>query len=159
VLSYFRKDADMSERIVKVVELKAPVAKVWQAISDHKAFGEWFRVRLDQPFVVGQVTTGQMTVPGFEHYPWRSVTEVIEPERRLVFRWHDFDPDSGVDVADHPLTTVEFRLEAGPGGGTRVTITESGFDAIAEPRRAQVMRDNTGGWDMQAQNLKDHVDA
>ena len=149
----------MSEKIVKVVDLKAPVAKVWQAISDHTAFGEWFRVRLDQPFVVGQVTTGQMTTPGFEHYPWRSVTEVIEPERRLVFRWHDFDPKSGVDVALHPLTTVEFRLEPGPSGGTRLTITESGFESIAEPRRAEVLRDNTKGWDIQGDQVKTYVDA
>ena len=149
----------MSEKIVKIVDLKAPVAKVWQAIADHNAFGEWFRVRLDQPFAVGQETTGQMTTPGFENYPWRSVTDVIEPERRLVFRWHDCDLKSGVDVALHPLTTVEFRLEPGPDGGTRLTITESGFESIAEPRRAEVMRDNTGGWDIQAKQIKAFVDA
>jgi len=46
----------MSDRIEKTVELKAPVARVWKALTDHEEFGHWFRVRLDGPFVPGQVS-------------------------------------------------------------------------------------------------------
>jgi uncharacterized protein YndB with AHSA1/START domain len=148
--------AHMADRIVKTVELKAPISRVWRALADHNEFGQWFRVKLDGPFKPGTVSTGWMTYPGYEHYPWRAVIERMEPERLLSFRWHDFDEKSGVDVADQPTTLVEFHLESIP-DGTRLTISESGFDAIPEPRRLEVLRGNTEGWNIQATNIAAHV--
>ena len=54
----------MSDRIEKTVELKAPVSRVWRALTDHREFGEWFRVRLEGPFVPSQVARGNITHPG-----------------------------------------------------------------------------------------------
>ncbi len=148
----------MADRIVKTVELKASVSRVWQALVDHHEFGQWFRVRLDGPFKTGAVSTGKMTFPGYEHYPWRAVVERLEHERLLSFRWHDFDEKSGLDVADQPTTLVEFHLEALT-GGTRLTIIESGFEAISDPRRLEVLRGNTEGWNIQANHIAAHVEA
>jgi uncharacterized protein YndB with AHSA1/START domain len=146
----------MTDRIVKQVELKAPVSRVWRALSDHNEFGQWFRVRLDGPFRQGAVSTGKMTYPGYEHYPWLATVERVEPERLLSFRWHDFDEKSGVDIAEQPTTLVEFRLEPTI-NGTMLTITESGFKALPGPRRIEVMRSNTEGWNIQAENIATHV--
>lgn len=146
----------MSGRIVKKVELKAPVSRVWRALSDHEEFGAWFRVRLDGPFVPGSISTGRMTYPGYEHYPWLATVEKMEPERLLSFRWHDFDEASGVAVGDQPTTLVEFRLEPVE-GGTLLTITESGFEALPDARRLEVLRGNTQGWNIQAENIARHV--
>ncbi len=44
----------MENAIEKRIEIAAPVARVWRAITDHREFGEWFRVKLEGPFVVGQ---------------------------------------------------------------------------------------------------------
>jgi uncharacterized protein YndB with AHSA1/START domain len=30
--------------------LKAPVSRVWRALTDYREFGEWFRVKLEGPF-------------------------------------------------------------------------------------------------------------
>src|SRR5664280_855655 len=49
----------MNTRIEKRIELKAPVSRVWRALTDYREFGEWFRVKLDGPFVPGQVARGQ----------------------------------------------------------------------------------------------------
>ncbi|WPZ32533.1 SRPBCC family protein [Thalassobaculum sp. OXR-137] len=152
----------MTDRIVKQVDLKAPVSRVWEALTDHVKFGEWFRVRLDQPFVPGADSTGQMTYPGYEHMPWFATVERMEPQRLFSFRWHHADGDDGSTLTDEPATLVEFRLEPLPGGageGTRLTITESGFEAIPDPRRLEILRGNTRGWEMQAENLKAYVDA
>lgn len=146
----------MADRIVKIVELKAPVSRVWRALADHNEFGEWFRVELDGPFKPGAISRGRMTYPGYENYPWLATVEQMEPERLLSFRWHDFDETSGVDIAKQPTTLVEFRLEP-TAEGTRLTITESGFEAIPNPRRLEVLRGNTRGWDIQAKNIADHV--
>lgn len=146
----------MVDRIVKTIELKATVTRVWRALADHTEFGQWFRVELDGPFKPGAVSTGKMTCPGYEHYPWLAVVERMEHERLFSFRWHDFDESSGVDISEQPTTLVEFRLESIP-EGTRLTITESGFESIPDPRRLEVLRDNTKGWDMQANGIATHV--
>jgi uncharacterized protein YndB with AHSA1/START domain len=146
----------MADHIVKTINLKAPVPRVWRALADHNEFGKWFRVKLDGPFERGKLSTGHMTYPGYEHYPWRAVIERMEPERLLSFRWHHFDDKSGVDVAEQPTTLVEFRLEP-IDGGTRLTITESGFETIPDPRRLEVLRENTKGWNIQADNIAAHV--
>jgi uncharacterized protein YndB with AHSA1/START domain len=49
----------MSNVIEKRIELKAPVTRVWRALTDYREFGEWFRVKLEGPFVAGQVSRGQ----------------------------------------------------------------------------------------------------
>ena len=146
------------DRIEKVIELKAPVARVWRALTDHEEFGQWFRVRLDGPFEPGAVSSGKMTYPGYEGWPWLATVVRMEPEKLFAFRWHDFDEKSGVPVADQPTTLVEFRLQAIP-GGTRLEITESGLSAIPNPRRLEVLRNNTEGWNIQADNIAAHVAA
>jgi len=146
------------EKIEKIIELQAPLKRVWRALTDATEFGRWFRVDLDGPFEPGRVSTGKMTFPGYEHYPWVATVERMEPESLFSFRWHDFDEKSGIDVRQQPTTLVEFRLEAIP-GGTRLVITESGFSSIPNPRRLEVFRDNTEGWNIQAINISAYVTA
>ncbi|MEQ1756554.1 MAG: SRPBCC family protein [Micropepsaceae bacterium] len=146
----------MTQRIVKTIDLKAPVSRVWRAISDFEEFGQWFRVKLDGPFKPGAISTGKMTYPGYEHYPWRAVVERMERESLLSFRWHDFDEKSDIDISQQPATLVEFRLESIP-DGTRLTITESGFEALPHQRRLEVLRGNSEGWNVQANNIAAHV--
>ena len=43
----------MNDSIEKVIDLAAPVSRVWRALTDHREFGQWFRVRLDGPFRLG----------------------------------------------------------------------------------------------------------
>ena len=145
------------DEIRKVVDLAAPVARVWQAITDHKEFGEWFRVRLDNPFEVGVTTTGKLTFPGHEDMEWVSRTEQLEHERLFAFSWppNAVDPDTEYDKDAKVL--VEFRLEPTE-SGTRLTITESGFQQFPESKRLEVLRSNTEGWDIQAKNVTSHVE-
>jgi len=148
------------DRIVKVVELDAPVSRVWKALTDHREFGEWFRVDLDQAFEAGARSTGRMTYPGCEGMAWRALVERIEPETLFLFRWAQ---DGGAEQADKEVATgdttlVEFRLEPA-GAGTRLTVTESGFASLSDPRRFEFLRRNTEGWNMQAENIAKHVSA
>ncbi|GJM22829.1 MAG: vanillate O-demethylase oxidoreductase VanB [Planctomycetota bacterium] len=144
------------DQIEKVVELKAPVARVWKALTDHEEFGAWFRVRLDGPFEVGALSTGQLTFPGHEHVKWESLTETLEHERVFAFSWPPsaVDPDGEYD-ADAKVT-VEFCLEP-TADGTRLTITESGFLQFPEAKRLEVLRSNKQGWDIQAGHVTAHV--
>jgi len=71
----------VNDRIEKQIELKAPISKVWRALTDHREFGEWFRVKLEGPFVPGQVSRGQITYPGYEHLKWEATVQKMEPEK------------------------------------------------------------------------------
>ncbi|THK34858.1 vanillate O-demethylase oxidoreductase VanB [Ensifer sp. MPMI2T] len=143
----------MTDRIEKSIELNAPIEKVWHALTDHTAFGEWFRVRLDGPFSVGEETTGEMTYPGHEGTKWTSVTERMEPPTLFSFRW-----PHGENFSTSASTLVEFRLEP-TAKGTRLTIVESGFETLPEDRRMEALRGNEGGWEIQAGNIKAYVEA
>ncbi|MDT5224415.1 MAG: hypothetical protein QOG19_1822, partial [Mycobacterium sp.] len=50
-----------TDRIEKQVLLRAPLERVWQAITDAEQFGRWFGVRFDGPFVPGGSVTAAMT--------------------------------------------------------------------------------------------------
>src|SRR4051794_9259851 len=79
--------AYMTNTIEKQIELKAPVSRVWRAITDSRQFGEWFKVKFDGPFVAGQESRGTMTHPGYEHVTWTATVKKIEPETLFSFTW------------------------------------------------------------------------
>jgi uncharacterized protein YndB with AHSA1/START domain len=141
----------MNGRIEKRIELKAPVSRVWRALTDYREFGEWFRVKLDGPFVPGEVSRGQITYPGYEHLKWEAVVQAMEPERLFSFTWR---PE--IDHPNEVSTLVEFRLEEIP-GGTLLVLTESGFDKIPSDRRLEAFRRNDSGWTGQMKNIERHV--
>lgn len=141
------------DRIENRIELSAPVSWVWRALTDHKEFGEWFGARIDAPFAAGQEAHGSVTTPGYEHVPWRAVIQDIEPEQYFAYTWHPFAIDPHVDYSEEVPTLVEFRLQPAGSGGTRLTVTESGFNDLPDERRAQAYAAHQNGWAQQMKNL------
>jgi uncharacterized protein YndB with AHSA1/START domain len=150
----------MTDRIEKRIEIKAPVSRVLRALTDYREFGEWFRVKLEGPFVVCQTTRGQITYPGYEHLKWEALVEKMEPERLFSFTWpliKSVDPaNDSADYSTAPRTLVEFRLEK-TATGTLLTLTESGFENIAADWRLEAFRRNDGGWTEQMKNIEAYV--
>ncbi|GGG97670.1 SRPBCC family protein [Silvibacterium dinghuense] len=147
-----------SDRIEKTIELRAPQSRVWQALTDHEQFGTWFRVKLDAPFVPGETSTGLMTWPGYEHLRWTAVVQEILPESYFSFTWHPYALDPSVDYSEEIPTLVEFRLEPST-TGTRLTVTESGFENVPAHRRAEAFLRNNNGWSQQIKNIEAYVAA
>ena len=146
----------MENRVEKRIELKAPVARVWRALTDYREFGEWFRVKLDGPFVAGEISRGHITHPGYEHVKWEVVVQKMEPERLFSFTWHPYAVDPKIDYSKETPTLVEFRLEK-TASGTLLVVTESGFDKIPVGRRDEALRKNEGGWAAQMKNIESYV--
>jgi uncharacterized protein YndB with AHSA1/START domain len=166
------------DRIEKDVVLRAPVSRVWHALTDVEEFGRWFGVKLDQPFAEGRTITGTFDgrldeeqimqyqrelglQPSKVKMPTGSTVfctvERVDPERYFSFRWIPYGIDSECDPENEPTTLVEFRLEPVP-EGTRLLIVESGFDRVPPHRRERAFRMNEGGWSAQADNIKRHVE-
>jgi uncharacterized protein YndB with AHSA1/START domain len=159
--------ASDTDCIRKKVTLKAPVERVWRAISDASEFGAWFGVIFDGAFRPGTPVKGKIAptkadaeiARAQEPYAGRSfdfTVERIEPMRLFSFRWHPFAVDPDVDYSGEPTTLVVFELEP-VAGGTQLTITESGFDRIPIARRAKAYEANDGGWAAQTTLLTKYL--
>ncbi len=156
-----------TDRIEKEVVLRAPLERVWRAISDADEFGRWFGVRFDGPFVPGASVTGVITPTTVDDEvaraqephagkadTWQIVA--VEPKRRLAFRWHPYAVESGTDYSQEPTTLVEFTLDE-TGEGVLLRIVESGFDAIPAERRASAFEANSEGWAAQTELVRKYL--
>jgi uncharacterized protein YndB with AHSA1/START domain len=146
----------MHDIIERRIELAAPVSRVWRALTDHREFGEWFRVKMEGPFVEGQTCRGRVTYPGYEHVVWEAKIVRIQPESLFSFTWHPYGIDPKIDYTKETPTLVEFRLEKS-GAGTLLRLTESGFEKVPANRRAEAFRMNSSGWDEQMRNIENHL--
>lgn len=154
-----------TDRIEKSLLLKAPIARVWQAISDASHFGAWFGLRCEGPFVAGrklrctiapttvdpEVAEKQKEHEGVAFHIW--VREIV-PERRLSFEWLPNDPDADEETA--PKTLVTFELSE-QDGGVRLVISESGFDQLPPGQRTESFARNDEGWAMQLRNIEGYL--
>lgn len=144
------------DRIEKQVLLRAPLARVWQAITDSRQFGSWFGVTFNEPFAAGTRIVGAiapttvdpnvaaMQKP-YEGMAFDITIDRIEPQTLFSFRWHPFGVDPKIDYSKEPTTLVEFVLREVP-EGVLLTVTESGFDRVPLERRATAYKANEGGW-------------
>ena len=142
-----------TDRIQKLVNLDVSRSRVWRALTDVRQFNAWFGSALTGVFTPGAEISGKLNFRNFEHVTMTLWIETMEPERLFSFRWHPYAIEAGVDYSAEPTTLVSFTLEDAA-GGTRLTIVESGFDAIPESRRAIAFSKNSAGWDGQAKNLQ-----
>ena len=140
------------DRIEKEIVVRAPRSRVWRAISDAKEFGEWFRADMKDAFRPGAPARGRILHPGYEHLTFEVQVERMEPEHLFSYRWHPYAVDPNQDYSSEPTTLVTFELSEIP-EGTRVKVTESGFERIPLARRAEAFRMNSGGWEAQMQNI------
>ena len=158
---------NVPDRIEKQVMLRAPLARVWKALTDYQEFGRWFGVRLDAAFTPGARIEATIAPTEVDpeiakmqepHAGTRFEIEIerVEPMRLLSFRWHPFGVDKGADYSQEPTTLVTFALEEVP-GGTRLTVTESGFDRIPLARRAKAFEANEHGWEAQTKLIEKYL--
>ena len=76
------------DRIEKHIVLRAPRSRVWRALADAQAFGEWFGMKFSGSFVPGARLKGHVTHKGYEHFTVEIAIEQMEPERLFSWRWH-----------------------------------------------------------------------
>jgi uncharacterized protein YndB with AHSA1/START domain len=144
----------MSNSIQKHIDINAPIEKVWDALTDSKKFGEWFGVRIDGPFVVGEMSTG---VNNYKDMKWESKILKMDAPRHFSYAWHPYPIDASRDYSVEERTLVEFTLTA-TATGTRVDVIESGFDKIAKDRLEVAFSMHTGGWEAQLENIKAYAE-
>ncbi len=157
----------MQNEIRKEIILKAPLEKVWAAISHADEFGQWFGVRFDGPFKAGEKLRG-VIVPTtvddavaamqkpYEGTPFEIVVGEITPQTRLSFHWYPYGVEKDFDYSKEPMTLCAFVLSE-VAEGVRLVITESGFEHIPLERRAKAFTANDGGWEAQTRLIEAYL--
>ena len=145
-------------RVYRSIEIKAPPERVWRALTTKDELSAWFHVSIE-----GEIAAGQevwMTMLHSDYAGVRFSVKFIEltAPSRFVWQWHPGAVDPTVDYSREPRTTVTFTLEP-YAGGTRLSVAETGFDAISLERRAKVHQDNTQGWTEVVAWIRNHAEA
>lgn len=158
---------EATDRIQKTTVLRAPRSRVWRAISDPGELGSWFGMKMEGPLEPGRTvactivpTTVDPEVAAQQRAHEGGRFEVaiarVEPERLVSFRWHPYAAAGDVDYHQEPTTLVSFELEEA-GDDVKLTVTESGFEALPEPRRRDARAANDHGWAKQMELVEKYV--
>lgn len=134
--------ARTAETVALQAELRSPMARVWQALTDPATLTRWmlFETEDFRP-VVGQ----RFHFRGKAATGWTAVVEgevlVSEPPSRLSYTW---------EVGAH-RTTVTWTLEDAGDGCTRLHLEQTGFDPAAQ----QEIGGARYGWTGQLNTLRE----
>lgn len=126
-----------SEPIVVEETFHAPIADVWQAITDKDQMRQWFfEPMTDFQSEVGFETQFDVEVEG-QNYPhqWR-VTEVV-PERRIVYDWRYGGYPGESSVTWELLETS---------GGTKLKLTHKGQETFPQDNPIFSREAGVAGW-------------
>jgi len=139
------------DRIERTVDLAHPPAKVWAALTTAEGLAGWFGNEADIDLRPGG--SAWMTWKN-EGFTAQMRVERVEEPRVFGFTWHI----SGLPDDDPRRTYVEFTLEPA-GGGTRLTVVESGFAQLPDGAFQEAFDGNTKGWASELAELADYLDA
>lgn len=138
-----RNDTETVEAvsITRTVEIAAAVPQVWAAVTRSELIACWFGDQCEF-----DARPGGRGSFGWTEHGVSVPVEVVEVEEpaRISFYWAN---EPGGDLSEGHRTTVTFELEE-IDGGTRLTVTETGFDLLAGDAayRTKAWADNVEGW-------------
>ncbi|MCW5878767.1 MAG: SRPBCC domain-containing protein [Anaerolineales bacterium] len=132
------------------IEINAPPAKVWAKMATLDGMNQWLARNLVFEHQVGGRFEMKGNLPGDGPYRFTGEVVTLIPEEELSFTWKH-DPEDGTAWAVSTLVTL--RLEAIE-GGTRVTLTHTGFEALGEAAGKNAYQGHIQGWTI-AKNLSD----
>jgi len=146
----YRREAQQKLSVERSIWIAASQERVWRAITEPDQLDKWFSPGTEwrgtglevggRIFVLNPETNTEM---------YTQVIDLVDPPRRLVTRSVPEPPET-----PH-VTTWSLQEEK---GGTRLTITFSGFELEAEDVRWVNMEQHSFGFGMMLANLAAHVE-
>jgi uncharacterized protein YndB with AHSA1/START domain len=123
--------------IERSIWIAAPRERVWQAVTDPEQIAQWFApgTSFAKSGDIISVRIGETDIEV-------AVIVLVDPPRQITTR----------NLPDLSITTT-YTLEE-ENGGTRFTVTETGFESLPEDARKERLDQNGKGWEMVLENLK-----
>ncbi|HEX2620880.1 MAG TPA: SRPBCC domain-containing protein [Phototrophicaceae bacterium] len=131
--------------VERSIRVNAPRERVWQAVTEPEHIIQWFLPAL--PGVpMKRDSEGTLSLSMGPMDAAFAVLENIEAPHRVTSR----------SLPDKQLATTYTLIEEN--GGTRVTVTMSGFESLPDDARHDRLRLSGENWDRALANLKAHIE-
>lgn len=127
--------------IERSIWIAAPRERVWQAVTDPAQITQWFAPGTP---IAQRGNIICVLIDGKEIEV--AVIELLDPPRQITTR-----------QLPEKLIATTYTL-AEENGGTRFTVTETGFEALAEEVRQKRFEQDNAGWEMALANLQAYID-
>jgi uncharacterized protein YndB with AHSA1/START domain len=140
------------QQIEREILIEAPVEVVWAVVTEPEHVSGWFSDSVELDLRPG----GEMTLHWSGHGSVNGLVERVEKPHLFSFRWVVAQP--GERLLEENSTLVEFRLSH-EGDGTRLTVIESGFNALAgtDDEKQRHYDDHQQGWQKELGELVDYA--
>ena len=147
----FRRESEKTFAVERSIWIAAPRERVWRAITDPVQLEMWFSPGTSWKLTALEVG-GRLFIPdpetGDETYV--QVIQRIDPPHRFVTQSLPASPGSA-EVTAYLLQEEDH--------GTRLTITNSGYELLPEDGRWSAMEQNAFGFGMMLENLRAYVES
>jgi uncharacterized protein YndB with AHSA1/START domain len=108
--------------VERSVWIDTPRQRVWQAITDADYLSHWYQHRWEIP----ELEVGAPVKVGNSDSAMVAAIAVVDPPRVLALYW--------LPQPQSPSMFTRYKLEK-ENGGTRVTVTETSFEALSDDLR------------------------
>lgn len=133
--------------VERSIWIKAPRERVWQAITIDQQIRKWWA----DYWAIPTLEVGATLKFGTEDNPILGTLAVVDPPRELAIQWPP-------QAQFYSLTTVTRYILEEEAGGTRITVSETGFETLPDIVRQQRIEQVGQGYTTVMQNLKTYVE-
>lgn len=146
----FRRESEKTFAVERSIWIAAPRERVWRAITDPAQLEMWFSPGTPWKLTALEVG-GRFFIPDPETGEETNVQviQVVDPPRRFVTQSLPSSPGSA-EVTAYLLQDEDH--------GTRLTITNSGYELLPEDGRWSTMEQNAFGFGMMLENLRAYIE-
>lgn len=146
----YRRESEKSFAVERSIWIAAPRERVWRAITDPMQLEMWFSPGTSWKLTALEVG-GRLFIPDPETGDETNVQviQLVDPPQRFVTHSLPASPGSS------EVTAYLLQEER---GGTRLTITNSGYELLPEDGRWSAMEQNAFGFGMMLENLRAYVE-
>ena len=134
--------------VERSIWMDAPRTRVWQAITTPAEIRQWWG---DDHWEFSALEVGGTIEFGSPDDLMVATIDVLDPPRQFTIQW---PPQEQY----HSIAIFTTYLLAEENGGTRVTVTESGFEALPEDIRQKRFDSTSAGYETVLAGLKSFVE-
>jgi uncharacterized protein YndB with AHSA1/START domain len=133
--------------VERTIWIAAPRERVWQAITDAEQIQQWW----DDYWEIPALQVGGAVKFGTEDDPMLATIVVVDPPREFAIQWPP-------QPQYHSIAMFTRYVLEEENGGTRVTVSETGFEALPDEIRQERFDSTARGYTTVLANLKSYLE-
>jgi uncharacterized protein YndB with AHSA1/START domain len=134
--------------VERTIWIATSIERAWRAVTDPNQLEKWYATNFK--WEIPELHAGApVRFYNSDTDVLHATIEAVDPPRQFTLRW---------EPVEHGVVLVTTFLLAEENGGTRATITETGYNALPDDERQQWMDSTSDGYTMSMENLKAYLE-